>query len=236
VAPQAQPSPPPIAVLYPTYQAYQPPFYSLPPQPSVPERGWVVLGTHVIQPGEGLYCIGRAYTIDPRAIATMNGLSLNQVLVPGAVLRVPNVLWLDIPPGPVCQPQFSRSPAILTPTPQASTPAVSQPAATPTSISPVGSASVLPASMPTPSLALLRVEAEWPVKMWANESDFVRLSLIRGASPVVSATAEVADRKPSFFRLPRQSAHLACHLRRHLALNIRSARRLILSAKLSSPS
>jgi len=35
---------------------------------------WAILGYHVVRPGETLFCIGRAYGVDPWAIASQNGI------------------------------------------------------------------------------------------------------------------------------------------------------------------
>lgn len=68
--------------------------------------GWSILGTHVVQPGETLYCIGRAYGgIDPWAIAKHNGIVCPNCIYPGAVLEIPNAPK-QLPAGPVCMPQF----------------------------------------------------------------------------------------------------------------------------------
>ena len=41
-----------------------------------------ILGNHIVKAGETLYCIGRAYGVDPYAIATQNNiLNPNRILV-----------------------------------------------------------------------------------------------------------------------------------------------------------
>jgi LysM repeat protein len=67
------------------------------------------LGQHVVRRGETLYCIGRAYAVQPLAIAQANGLRRPYTLFPGQVLNIPNVLWPKIPAGPVCARQFSTT-------------------------------------------------------------------------------------------------------------------------------
>jgi LysM repeat protein len=64
---------------------------------------------HVVRFGEWLYCIGRAYSVDPMAIAQANGvLWWPYIIFPGQQLTIPNVLWVDMPPtGSTCQPQFT---------------------------------------------------------------------------------------------------------------------------------
>ncbi len=73
-----------------------------------------ILGPHVVQRGETLYCIGRAYGVLPAAIAEVNGLALWSSLSPGQILLIPAVQWVNIPPGPVCTAQFlSPFPGLL---------------------------------------------------------------------------------------------------------------------------
>ncbi len=65
-----------------------------------------LLGHHVVQRGEHLYCIGRAYGVPPEAIAQANHLVRPSNLSVGQVLGIPAVQWIVIPSGPVCQRQF----------------------------------------------------------------------------------------------------------------------------------
>jgi LysM repeat protein len=77
----------------------------------------------VVQSGETIFCIGRAYGVLPGAIAQANGLPQTFTILPGQVLQIPEVQWIDIPDGPVCAPQFiSPFPGLpfATPTPLAS--------------------------------------------------------------------------------------------------------------------
>ena len=64
---------------------------------------------HVVRLGEWLYCIGRAYSVDPMAIAQANGVTWwPYIIFPGQQLTIPNVTWVDMPSsGPICQAQFS---------------------------------------------------------------------------------------------------------------------------------
>lgn len=62
---------------------------------------------HTVQHGEHLYCIGRAYGVDPAAIASANQLLNPSLLYAGQVLTIPMVAWVNIPYGPVCEAQFS---------------------------------------------------------------------------------------------------------------------------------
>jgi LysM repeat protein len=76
------------------------------PTPSVtptPPPG--VLGHHIVRSGEWLYCIGRAYGVDPDAIATQNRILNPNVIQPGKKLKIPNVPR-TLPPGRVCPRQF----------------------------------------------------------------------------------------------------------------------------------
>ncbi|HEY77431.1 MAG TPA: LysM peptidoglycan-binding domain-containing protein [Thermoflexia bacterium] len=69
---------------------------------------WGILGYHVVQPGETLFCIGRAYGVSPWAIATQNGVVNPNLIQPGMVLAIPSA-YAYLPPGPVCTPQFDLS-------------------------------------------------------------------------------------------------------------------------------
>jgi LysM repeat protein len=65
----------------------------------------VTLGYHTVQPGETLYCIGRAYGVSPWAIATYNGIANPNVVYPGWVLAIP-AAYAALPAGPTCARQF----------------------------------------------------------------------------------------------------------------------------------
>ena len=83
-----------------------------------------ILGQHVVQKGETLYCIGRGYGVVPSAIAEANGVSALAFLSIGQVLKIPAVQWSPVPPGPVCARQFASpftgpTPPTATPTPPA---------------------------------------------------------------------------------------------------------------------
>lgn len=65
-----------------------------------------ILGYHTVQGGETLYCIARAYGVDPSAIARANGLLNPNLVLPGTVLAVPNVPH-SLPEGPTCPAQFA---------------------------------------------------------------------------------------------------------------------------------
>ena len=68
-----------------------------------------ILGYHVVQPGETVYCIARAYRVDPWAIAYENGLVNPDLIYPGMTLSIPDApAWL--PPGATCAAQFGPPP------------------------------------------------------------------------------------------------------------------------------
>ncbi|MGD1995489.1 MAG: LysM peptidoglycan-binding domain-containing protein [Anaerolineae bacterium] len=74
---------------------------------------WTILGYHTVRSGETLFCIARAYGVDPWAIATENGIINPNLIHPGAVLAIPAV-YVALPAGPVCVRQFSVQPSYCT--------------------------------------------------------------------------------------------------------------------------
>ncbi len=64
-----------------------------------------ILGYHTVRAGETLYCIGRAYGVDPYAIASRNGILNPSLIHAGNVLAIPNVPRV-LPAGRVCPAQF----------------------------------------------------------------------------------------------------------------------------------
>ncbi len=93
-------SPPPSPTAAAVVRSATPvPFTPIPPAP--------VVGRHVVQRGETIFCIGRGYGVLPAAIAQANGLSLPFTILPGQTLQIPKVQWTAIQPGPVCAPQFT---------------------------------------------------------------------------------------------------------------------------------
>jgi LysM repeat protein len=66
-----------------------------------------VLGQHTVRRGETLFCVGRAYRVDPRAIAEANNLRPPYRLSVGQTLIIPAVRWERVPGGPTCATQFS---------------------------------------------------------------------------------------------------------------------------------
>ncbi len=113
----APPSPTPTFVIRPATPV---PFTPIPPAP--------IIGRHVVVSGETIFCIGRAYGVVPGAIAQANGLALPFTILPGQTLKIPEVQWVSIEPGPVCVPQFqSPFPGLPPPT---QTPAIPETPAT----------------------------------------------------------------------------------------------------------
>jgi len=76
------------------------------PSPTPPPDCGDILGYHVVQPGETLYAIGRAYGVRPDAIARCNSIINPNLIYAGTTLAIPNVPWFPIPPGPVARRQF----------------------------------------------------------------------------------------------------------------------------------
>jgi len=108
--PSSTPEPPtatlePSATAFPspTEPVFQPtvtprPFTPIPPAP--------IIGHHIAQPGDTIFCIARGYGVLPGAIAQANGLSFTSLIRPGQDLAIPAVQWTNITDGPVCAPQF----------------------------------------------------------------------------------------------------------------------------------
>jgi LysM repeat protein len=71
--------------------------------------GWSTICSHVVQPGETLYCIARAYGVSPMAIATYNGLLHPNFIYPGQVLAIPDA-FATIVSGPTCVAQCPAEP------------------------------------------------------------------------------------------------------------------------------
>ena len=95
-APSATPTAPPTTT--------PPPPTAPPPSTATVEPGGV-LGQHVVQDGETIYCIGRGYGVLPQAIIDANGLTPPFAIEAGQVLAIPAVLWAATD-GPRCAPQF----------------------------------------------------------------------------------------------------------------------------------
>jgi LysM repeat protein len=76
----------------------------VPPTAVPPYYG--IRGYHTVRYQETLFCIGRAYGVNPWAIASQNGLAYPYYLYVGQVLAIPNAPWVNMTPGPSCTPQF----------------------------------------------------------------------------------------------------------------------------------
>ncbi len=74
--------------------------------PAIPIPSGSIIGYHQVVRGETIYCIARGYGVSPSAIAQTNGLNSPRVIHSGNVLIIPSVQWQDMPPGPLCSPQF----------------------------------------------------------------------------------------------------------------------------------
>ena len=111
-----------------------PPVVIIPPNPNFSYSYiYTAIGSHVVQPGETLFCIGRAYAVHPYAIGAMNSLQENDTLLPGQRLSIPNAPATDIIAGKVCAPQFA-SPYVPTQTPTPTATATASVTPTPTAI------------------------------------------------------------------------------------------------------
>ena len=198
------PTPTPTRTLTPT------PTRTLTPTPQG-RPPWGILGYHTVLPGETLYCIGRAYGVDPDAIATQNGILNPTVIHAGHILAIPNVPRL-LPPGPVCPRQFDGgTPPRLTSTPLCTPPwrpTAIPPTAAPPTVTPEPTQPPLPSRTPSPMptntptlqpilsptptpLPTLMVEAEWPERMEIDRSDYIRVSLVRTTEGEYVPTVEV---------------------------------------------
>jgi len=82
------------------------------PPPTATSPPGAIIGHHTVRAGETLYCIGRAYGIDPFAIAAKNGILNPNIISAGQVLAIPNAPR-SLPVGRVCPRQFGDG----TPTP-----------------------------------------------------------------------------------------------------------------------
>ena len=71
---------------------------------------WTTIGTHVVRPGETIWCIARGYGVSPAAIAVQNGLVSPSLISPGEKLLIPDAPAV-LPAGPVCTRQFGDGPS-----------------------------------------------------------------------------------------------------------------------------
>jgi LysM repeat protein len=84
----------------------------IPTPTTTPTPAGTILGYHTVQPGETLFCIGRAYGVDPYAIARQNNILNPNLIHAGTAPAIPNAPCA-LPPGRVCPRQFNGG----TPTP-----------------------------------------------------------------------------------------------------------------------
>jgi LysM repeat protein len=85
---------------------FQSPTETAQPVASTQPSAGAILGYHTVQDGETLYCIARAYGVDPLAIASANGIVNPNLVFPGMVLAIPNVPR-SLPSGRTCPSQFA---------------------------------------------------------------------------------------------------------------------------------
>jgi LysM repeat protein len=146
----------------PTGQPTQPPGATATPGPTAtPAPGpYPILGTHVVRYGESLFCIGRAYKVSPWSIAQVNAVPWPYTIFPNQQLRIPNAPWYNIPPGPVCQPQFPV-PTPPTVTPPGPVPTIAPP---PTLVPPPGCRAVY---VVRPGDTLYSIATRYGTTVWA---------------------------------------------------------------------
>lgn len=72
-----------------------------------------LLGYHVVQRGESLYAIARAYQVNPYAIAACNRLITPRFIHASNRLAIPNVPWVPTPPGPTAVRQWDMGASSL---------------------------------------------------------------------------------------------------------------------------
>jgi LysM repeat protein len=102
---------PPTATLEPTLTPFPSPTEpvlqpTVTPRPFTPIPPAPIIGHHIAQPGDTIFCIGRAYGVLPGAIAQANGLPFPFLIRSGQDLAIPAVQWTNIIEGPLCVPQF----------------------------------------------------------------------------------------------------------------------------------
>lgn len=106
--------PPPTATPEPTAAPIQTPVLTPTAAPVSPPPVIVgdadcgqIQGYHVVQKGETIYAIGRAYATLPRAIVACNHLVNPTNIHRSNQLAIPVALWWPTPPGPTAQAQFT---------------------------------------------------------------------------------------------------------------------------------
>lgn len=152
----------PTPSVTPTIQPTQPPTVTVTPGPiTTPVPGpYPILGTHVVRYGESLFCIGRAYKVSPWSIAQVNAVPWPYTIFPNQQLRIPNAPWYNIPPGPICQPQFPV-PTPPTVTPPGPVPTIAPP---PTLVPPPGCRAVY---VVRPGDTLYSIATRYGTTVWA---------------------------------------------------------------------
>lgn len=152
----------PAPSVTPTIQPTQPPTVTVTPGPiTTPVPGpYPILGTHVVRYGESLFCIGRAYKVSPWSIAQVNAVPWPYTIFPNQQLRIPNAPWYNIPPGPICQPQFPV-PTPPTVTPPGPVPTIAPP---PTLVPPPGCRAVY---VVRPGDTLYSIATRYGTTVWA---------------------------------------------------------------------
>ncbi|HOT92874.1 MAG TPA: LysM peptidoglycan-binding domain-containing protein [Anaerolineae bacterium] len=94
-----------------------PPLPTAQPPASPPSSGYNcvnIQGYHIVQRGETLYAIARAYATDPYAIAACNPTVNPRLIHASNHLAIPYAPWGNVPPGPTAARQFTPQ---LTPAP-----------------------------------------------------------------------------------------------------------------------
>lgn len=76
-----------------------------------------IQGYHIVQRGETLYSIGRAYATLPQAIARCNALVNPGIVHNSNRLAIPTAPWVPVPAGPVAQRQFTPGSGVPAPQP-----------------------------------------------------------------------------------------------------------------------
>jgi len=105
-SPVETPSPPAATTFESPVETPSPPPTTSPPAASTQPSTSSILGYHTIREGETLYCVARAYGVDPFAIADANGIVNPNVVLPGMVLAIPNAPRA-LPSGRTCARQFA---------------------------------------------------------------------------------------------------------------------------------
>ena len=121
---------------------------STPTPTASPSTPPATLGIHVVRFGEWIYCIGRAYQVSPKAIIQVNHLWWPYIIFPSQQLVIPNIPWVNVTAGRVCQAQFT----VPVPTPSSTSTSIS-PTVTPipTSSVPPPTVTLIPPTSVPPS-------------------------------------------------------------------------------------